>query len=370
MNKKQTRIISLLAIGILAILGSLYRLGFFQTKSKEKAEDTRTTKIAAPVSNAFAKSTPVKGIIIKEEELADIINVSGSTRPFEEVEISSEIAGKVQKLMFNEGNWVKKGTPLVQLKDDELKAQKQKLLVEKKLAEKIEERMKALYEKEGVSLQEYEVAAAETEKIAADIEVLNTQLEKTVIHAPFNGVLGLKTISEGQFISPGTSIVKLVVIQPIAIEFSIPEKYSGIIKKGSRVNFQLSGSTKNYFANVLASEAQIDPNTRTLTWKATYANSKREILPGAYISVNVPLQEYEESMVVPTEAIVPELGGKKVFLYKNGKAQEAKVETGIRKNEFIQLLTGVAPGDTVITTGVLQIRQGANVEITEIVSRR
>ncbi|MDV7392514.1 efflux RND transporter periplasmic adaptor subunit, partial [Arthrospira platensis SPKY1] len=172
-------------------------------------------------------------------------------------------------------------------------------------------------EKEGVSLQEYEVAEAEVDRYEADIKLLDVQLEKMQIKAPFSGVLGLRTISEGSFVSPGTPIVSLVRIDPIHIQFSIPEKYSDNLREGSRISFQVAGREGDFPATVVARNPKIDPNTRTVAFEAKSPNPKGQVLPGAFALVKVQLRRFDEAIMVPTEAVVPELGGKKLYVYRN-----------------------------------------------------
>lgn len=372
MKKKWVQIVS---TGAILVIGSFLLVQTDILKfGKDKNLESDSSKLStAQSSQAIAKKysvkkIPVKAMIVNPTALRDFIVVNGSTQPMEEVDISSEVSGKVSEILFSEGSRVKKGQLLVRLNDAELKAQKEKLLVEKKLAEKIAGRMENLYEKEGVSLQEYEVAEAEVDKYLADIKLLETQLEKTLIKAPFSGVLGLKMVSVGNYVSAGTPIVHLVSLQPIALEFSIPEKYSYLLQKGSMVQFKLSGLERTYSARVIARQPQIDATTRTLTLKATAPNPQNKILPGAFASVEVNLKHYDKAISIPTEAIIPELGGKKVYLFKNGKASPVQVETGIRQNKLIQIVRGIENGDTVITSGVLQIHPGTEVRLTEILA--
>lgn len=366
MKKRATRIISLL-IAIVLIGGFIYYQRYGLPFGEQAASTGESTESAPPSGPpGAAQAIPVKAMRINAAPLQESISVNGSTVPNEEVTISSEVPGKISEVLFTEGTWVEKGKALVQLDVDELNAQRERLVVQKNLNEKIAERLKGLYEKEGVSLQEYEVAKAEAEKVKADIDLIDVQIEKRTIRAPFSGRLGLKEVSEGSFLSPGAPIVNLVSTNPIKLEFSVPEKYSRILGQGSKVNFTLDGIEQPLTATVIASEPSIDPETRTFLLKATAPNSNGRILPGAFANVTVNLSEVQTAIMVPTEAIVPEMGGKKVYLFKGGKAQAVPVETGVRQASMVQVTGGLEPGDTVITTGVLQIRPGAAVDITTL----
>lgn len=311
------------------------------------------------------ENTPVKAMLIKTGELTDYISVNGSTVANEKVFVSSEVAGKITAIKFSEGMLVKKGATLVQLDDQELQAQMRELQVRKELTQKIAERLQSLYAKEGVSLQEYEIARAEADQVKAQMTLLSVQIDKRTIRAPFEGLLGLRQVSDGAYLSPGSPIVELVSINPINIEFSIPEKYSRKVARGTRINFRLDGSDEQFSATVVAKEPNIDANTRTLKLKASAPNPQGRILPGAFTNISVNLSEYDKAIMIPTQAIIPELNGKKVYVYKSGKAEAVTVETGVRQDTYIQVTNGLHSGDTLITTGVLLIKPGSDVTITE-----
>lgn len=362
MKKRTTRLLAFLGILVIAAVIILYRFGYLGGSDAQSAAPMQTSN-TSPASTSGPPALPVQGLLIKNTSVIDYISVNGSTQPDEEVVISSEVPGKVLKILFREGSRVRRGASLVQLDDTELRAQRQRLVVQQELNEKIAERLQALYEREGVSLQEYEVARAEVEKVKAEIALIDAQLEKRTIRAPFSGVLGLRMVSEGSYLSPGTPIVRLVNIQPIQLEFSVPEKYSRAVGPGTEVRFRLDGRDEDYKATVIATEPSIDPQTRTFLLKAEAANPDGRILPGAFANVTVNLEAYASSIMVPTQAVIPELGGKKVFVAKGGTAQSVQIETGIRQEANIQVLSGLEPGDTLITSGVLQLRQGSPVEV-------
>lgn len=362
MSKHKTRWIALSGIGILALVFILYRMGVFGEKAPEPAPTVQT----GPAGGQGGQALPVEGYVVEEAVLTDFIEVNGSAIPEEEVQITSEIAGKVEAILFEEGKPVEKGAVLVRLNDEEWKAQREKLVVQKRLSEKIADRLKALYEKEGVSLQEYEVAAAEVDRYDAEIKLLDVQLNKTVIRAPFSGVLGLRTISQGSYLSPGTPIVPLVRVNPIHVQFSIPEKYAADLKEGGKITFTLAGRDGSFPATVIARNPKIDATTRTVTFEAVAPNPGNRVLPGAFTLVKVQLKQFDKALLVPTEAVVPELGGKKLYIYRNGVAETVSVQTGIRQDRAIQVIEGLQPGDTVITSGILQLRPGMPVNISKM----
>ncbi len=368
MGKHTIRIVSVI-IALIVFAGGffLYRSGFFGGEKQPEPPKAAMPGMGPGGPGGMAGApTNVRVMKVQSRELRDEISVNGSTAPTEEVLISAEVSGKITRILFSEGTYVKKGALLVQLDEEELQAQRKRLLVRKELTQRIAERLKNLYEREGVSLQEYEIARAEADQVLAEISLLDVQISKRSVRAPFDGLLGLKMVSEGSFVSPGMSIVKLVSANPIHLSFSVPERYNSVVQKGTTVRFRMDGSDKLYNATVIAREPQIDLATRTLRIKASAPNPDGRILPGAFAAVSVGLKEYDRTIMIPTEAVIPEEGVQKVFLYRNGVAQVAQIETGIRKDADIQVLHGLSEGDTLITSGVMLIRPGAPVVIERI----
>ncbi|MDX1939639.1 MAG: efflux RND transporter periplasmic adaptor subunit [Saprospiraceae bacterium] len=364
MRKKLIRNLAIfLSIVIFGGAIYLYSTGYF---SKNKTPQLPEKGSAQPAAMRGGGPTPVEAVTIKAGSLHDVIYVNGSTVPNDEVAMASEVSGKITQIFFKEGSYVKKGAPLVQLDIAELKAQRDRLLVQQQLTRKIAERLEGLYKKEGVSLQEYEIARAEADQVDADLALIDVQISKRSVKSPFDGLLGLRQVSEGTYISPGAPIVNLVSTNPINIEFSVPERYSQNVDKGTKVTFRMDGSNEDFRATVVAKEPNIDLTTRTLKLKATAPNPNGKILPGAYVNVTVNLRDFEEAIMIPTQAVVAELEGKKVYLFKNGKAEQIDIETGIRRADLIQVVKGLSYGDTVITTGILQIRPEAPVTIAKL----
>ncbi len=315
---------------------------------------------------AFIPELAVKAFIARPQKLENKIFVTGTVLANEEIEIRSEISGKVEKIFFNEGSRVKKGDILVKVDDSELQAQLLKTQYQKKLAEEKEYRQRLLLEKEAISRQEYDIALTELNTLEAEIQLIKARIDKTEIRAPFDGVIGLRYVSVGSYISPSVKISTLQNIDTLKLEFSIPEKYIRLVNVGDRINFKVQGSDKRYTAVIYAIDPKIDPTTRTLQVRAIFPNKNHEVLPGSFAEIEVVLEEIPNAILIPSEAIIPSAEGSKVFVYNQGKAFERNVETGIRTERFIQIKSGLNPGDTVLTTGLLQLKSGFKVRITGI----
>jgi len=201
--------------------------------------------------------------------------------------------------------------------------------------------------------------------VKADIELIKAQIDKTEIRAPFDGRIGLKNVSEGSFVNTTTVIATLQNINPLKIDFSIPEKYSGKVKQGDPVKFKIVGTDDTYTGKVYAIEPKIDPLNRTLKIRAIYSNRTEKILPGSFADVELILQEIDDALMIPTHSVVPELKGQKVFLYKDGSAVPHNIQIGIRTDTRVQVVGGLNENDTLITSGILQLRPDMQVTISD-----
>ena len=314
---------------------------------------------------AFGNSkTPVTAKIISPSRLENKILITGSVLPNEILEVKSEVAGIITNIHFKEGQNLKEGDEMISLKDDELQAQLEKLRYNKKLKEETEFRQRKLLEKEAISKEEYDIALTELNTSEADIKVVEAQLAKTKIHAPFDGVVGLREISEGAYITSSTVIANFYSLDPMKIEFSIPGKYAGEVRIGDQINFKVDAYEEAFTGKVYAIEPQIDPATRTLKIRAVSPNQDRRLLPGQFARIELIMETVEDAMLLPTVAVVPELNGHKVFMTKGGKVISRPVKIGLRTEESVQIVEGLSLQDTVITSGILQMRPGAQVDIT------
>jgi len=305
----------------------------------------------------------VGGIVVKPALIQEIVKATGSVLANEEVALSAEQAGLIKGIYFDEGTYVPGGELLLKINDADMQAQLNNRQVQLQLATDREFRQKQLLGKEAVSQEEYDEALAALKILEAEIEYLKAQIDKTEIRAPFSGIIGLRQVSPGDFLTVGQIIANLVNVTQLKIEFAIPEKYAGKVKTGDVISFTTGSNEGDLKAEIYAIEPKIDPETRTLTIRAKYNNEENLILPGGFAHVEIILQENADALQVPTEAIIPELGGQKVYLYQNGNVVPAKVETGIRTANKIHITTGINAGDTVITSGLLQIRPGMPVNV-------
>ena len=351
--------------GIITVIGAgLIGGGIYSQLPKENEELAAADKIMNTGSKT-KKILNINATIIKPQVLTEDIPIIGSLIPDEEVDLSFETSGKIIEINFEEGTTVKKGQLLAKVYDRPLQAQLQRLVSQLKLAEDRVFRQDALLKRDAVSKEAYEQVKTELAILNADIESVEAQIEQTELRAPFDGVIGLRQVSVGTYASPTTVVAKLTKISPLKVEFAVSERYARDIKVGTNLTFTLEGSLNKYQAQVYARESSLDLNTHTLTVRALYPNPTG-IMPGRYAAITLRKQEFQDALAVPSQAIVPEMGKDKVFLYKNGKAEPVEITTGIRTESMVQAVKGLAEGDTVIISGTQQLRTGMPVTIDNI----
>lgn len=308
---------------------------------------------------------PVQGMLIKASALNNAVKTSGTLLADEQVELQAETNGKIVGLYFEEGARVSKGKLLLKINDAEWQAMLRKAESRLRLAEEMERRQKEMLKKEGISQTEYDQALNELNTAKADVAQAKEQIRKTEVIAPFDGVIGLKYISEGAYVTPNARIAGFHKIDRIKIEFSVPERYAAQVQSGQTIFFKTEGSETLREAKIYAVEPRIDELTRNLQLRAVCANNGT-LYPGAFVQVQVPLKEVSDAVMIPTEAVIPILKGQKVFLAKGDSVQEVKIKTGIRNDQFIQVTEGLKSGDTLITSALMQLKQGAKITLRSL----
>ncbi|HOR05212.1 MAG TPA: efflux RND transporter periplasmic adaptor subunit [Bacteroidales bacterium] len=307
------------------------------------------------------------GYVIIPVQMNEMIRSTGTLLPDEEVELTFETQGKVVGIYFDEGRRVKKGELLAKLNDAPLQAQLLKLQAQHKLTEEKVFRQKQLLDRDAISRESYDQVATELQTIEADIKLLEARISETELRAPFDGIIGLRLISEGAYATTQTPLARLVKISPLKLEFSIPERYAGDVSPGFPVKFSIDGISKEFQADVYAIDPKIEINTRTIVVRAYYPNKNEELKPGRFTSVSLLLSQIDNAVAVPSEALIPEMNGVKVFVYRNGKAEQVRVTTGLRTESQIEIKSGLKFGDTLLTTAILQLRQGIPVKLDTLI---
>ncbi len=333
---------------------------------KDEKKDEPAPRAQQGAGRQGGMPVQAEGFIVKTRPMSEDLEVPGSLLPYEETAIMPEISGRVVSLNVREGNFVSKGVILAKLFDGDLQAELKKLQVQLEIAEKTVDRYNELLKIQGISQQEYDLAQLQVNNLKADMDIVRVSISKTEVRAPYAGKLGLRNISVGAYVSPSNIITTLRKVDQLKLEFSVPEKYSNNMKPGSEVKFGLQGDKKKYTARVMATEASIEANTRTLKVRAVVNGSSTGLVPGAFAKVNLQMDKNLNSLVIPTQAVIPQARNKRVIIYNGGSARFQIVTTGIRDSSYVQITEGLSAGDTVVTTGLLAIRPESKIKLTKV----
>ncbi|HEX8515147.1 MAG TPA: efflux RND transporter periplasmic adaptor subunit [Bacteroidia bacterium] len=349
--KKRTLLIIIIIISALVLV----KIFFLQPENREQPKG----------GNPKAQTAAATGYVASPLMLENNIYSSGTVLAAEEVELRPEMSGKLVAVLFKEGTIVNKGELLAKINDADFQAQLKKLNLQYKLSREREGRVKGLLDIKGVSQEEYDVAANELETIEADMDFTRAQIAKTEIRAPFRGKIGLKSVSEGSFVTNANVIASIQQTDLLKIDFAIPEKYAALVKVGDTVKFSVEGIRGKLSAKVAALEPRINSQTRNMMVRAIYNNPEGTVYPGAFAKVEL-IASKKQSFMIPSEALIPEMKGSKIFIVRNGKAFPQKVETGVRSDAGVEILSGLKAGDTVITTGIMSLKPEMNVKIIQL----
>ena len=314
--------------------------------------------------NTGRGNLPVSGIVAQYSVTANGIPVNGSLLANEEVELVAEIVGKVRKIYFQEGSFVKKGQLLLKVDDADLQAQLTRSEFQKKLLSEKLERQRILLKRESISRESFDQLQTDYNMLEADIELLRVKISRTEIRAPFDGEMGFRYVSEGSYVQPSSKITTIVDNSILKYEFYVPERYADNNLKGREEFFRVTGNDKLYSANVYAVDPLIDVKTRMILLRARFRNKNHELMPGMFAKGNIVFGGKNEFIAVPTEAVVPEMNGKRLWVVKNGKAASVPVETESRDEKNVEVVSGITVGDTVLTGGLMQLREGMSVAVT------
>ncbi|MCB0697426.1 MAG: efflux RND transporter periplasmic adaptor subunit, partial [Chitinophagaceae bacterium] len=309
-------------------------------------------KTEAPKGGGKPRGLSAIGYVVAPASFSDLYIASGSLLPNEEINILPEVSGRVTGIHFNEGSAVAQGQLLVQLYDEEIKAQLQKLKAQRELQLKTQQRQKSLVDIGGISRQEYETTQTQVQSIEADIAYAEAQLRATKIIAPFSGNIGIRNISVGAVVTPSTIITTLQQTHPLKMDFNVPDQYRNSVKNGKKVLFSVNGMQDTLTGTITAVDPGADAVTRTIRVRASVPNHDKKLVAGSFARILVPLQSDSNAIMVPSQSVIPTTKDKLVAVVRNGKADMVKVILGARTEDKVEILNGLSKGDTILTTGI------------------
>lgn len=307
----------------------------------------------------------VETIRVTPQPFEEKLTATGSLQSDEQVMLRPEMSGIVGEIAFNEGDYVEAGRVLVRLRAQDLVARMERAEAQLQLAQREGERQQSLGQRQAISRSELDQAKSSLEVARADFELAKAELAKAEVRAPFSGVIGLRAVSVGGYVTPTTDIASFRKVDPLKLELNVPERYARFIRPDLRVEFSVAGTDENFSGTVYAVEPGIDPVTRTLRLRAHVPNPERRLNPGAFVEAQLVLDRIEDAIVVPSLAVVPGLKEETIFVVNNGTAESRKVTTGIRTADSVLIEDGLKPGEEVIVSSILQLRPGVRVAPVE-----
>jgi len=345
MNKPYTVKYIVILIGIASLFASC-------SEKKVKSNEAN--------SNEFL----VDAVKVVPQNFETILKVTANILPYERVELKAPVSGTVLSIDFNEGQFVNKGQLIVRIDDRTWIAQEKGLKAQLLSATADLKRKEELLTMEGASQQDVDQAQASVDDLAAQIEELNVNISLANVKAPFDGKLGMRDFSLGSYLNQGQVITTLSQSRKLKVDFNFSSQYRKQVEKGKEVKVISGGDTVPsviYAVNPLASNT-----SRTMQIRSVIENNSKNLIPGDFAEVLVPIQVDKKAIIVPSDCIVPELNAQTVFVFHNGKALRKTVELGARTDAMVQILNGVSTGDTVLTTGLMRVKNNFPVKIKEI----
>lgn len=333
---------------------------------------SKETKIPA-AGNTKKQAPPppaVNGFITSYSSVSDNLELPGTIIANEETEIHPEISGRLTYLNITEGRVISKGTLIAKIYDGDLKAQLNKLNVQLRVQEQTIKRYEELLKINGVSRQEYDLIVLQSNNIHADIEIIQSNILRTEIRAPFSGTMGLRMISPGAYVSPQTTLTTIRQNNELKLDFTLPEKYTSQLMNGQMVNFTSEGNKKTYNAKVIATESGISEENRGLNIRAVVTNNDGKLLPGNFAKIKISFQPDPKAIMIPSQAIIPQARGKQVVVYHNGEIAFVDVLTGIRDSARVQITSGLTAGDTIIISGLMGLKPKGKVVLNTVKSEK
>jgi membrane fusion protein, multidrug efflux system len=319
-------------------------------------------QVEPPARPAGRPPLVVDVVRIEPRPLRDTLSATGSLLAREEVSLEAERAGVVREIRFEEGRPVEVGQVLVVLDDSELAAQLERARAQLELATAIELRDRELLASGGlVSQLEYDRSLASLNIARAEIALIEAQLAKTRMVAPFDGVAGLRRVSVGAFLTPGTPVLSVRDVSSLRLDFTLPERYRRHLEPGQSVEFRVDGDSGRFPATIFAIEPGVDEITRSIRVRALAPNDAGRLMPGAFAQVEVPIADIPEAILIPPIALIPGLKQQSVFVHRNGEVEARLVETGLRTADAVQILSGLEAGEEVVASGILELRPGMRV---------
>lgn len=304
---------------------------------------------------------PVEVATARQDTVVDAVLATGAVEAIQFVELRPEIPGRLMEILAREGTEVRRGTPLFKVDDAELRAIVAQLEAERDVAAQALQRTRELIALNAASEADLENAEATFRSREAQLELQQVRLERTLVRAPFRGVVGERFVSVGDYVNTTTRLTTLQTADPQRVAFQVPERYAARIEVGQNVDFRVAAVERRFSGRVDFVDPVVQVPARTILVKAQVANPDRALLPGMFVEARLVVEVRPEAIVVPEDAILPLEGRNFVWVVEEGRADRREVELGVRTPGFVEIRQGMSPGEQVVVGGLQQLREGAPV---------
>ncbi|HZD25322.1 MAG TPA: efflux RND transporter periplasmic adaptor subunit [Alphaproteobacteria bacterium] len=332
--------------------------------SRSAAQQKAPEKSSIEATPRTAPGTPVEAAPVEVSTVRETITVIGSLRSNESVIVRPEITGRITEIHFEEGQRVKQGDLLFSLDRDVLEASLREARASLAASRRDYERADELLKKGAGTARQRDDALGKLEIDQARLALAQARLERTRITAPFGGIVGLRQVSIGDYVSPGQDLVNLENIDPIKVEFRVPEVYLRLLKVGMKLTVTVDALPGETFeGEVYAIDPRFDAAGRSVALRATIPNPDSRLRPGLFARVEMIAAERPQAILIPEQAIMPR--GEQQFVYRviDGKAEMTRVTLGIRRRGQVEVTDGLSPGDVVVSAGHQKLREGTPVAV-------
>ena len=352
----------LMLVAVLALLGGLGYIKFHQIETA-----------IAQGANFKIPPTAVTTVVAQKETWPSTLSVIGTAAAVEGVTVSADLPGTIDKIHFESGQWVHEGDVLVELDTRQERAQLASLEAQRDLAKTNYGRAQELIKAGVISHSEYDTATAQQKATEAQVGDTRAAIARKTIRAPFTGMLGIRQVSLGQYLAAGQAIVALQSVDPIYVNFGVPQQETGKVAPGRAIRVKNNDLPGLFFSGkITALDSVISEQTRNIQVQATLANKGNHLRPGMYVEVEMPVGQPREVVPLPASAINYAPYGDSVYIVSDMKDPKGNSYRGVRqqvvkiegsRGDQVAIISGVKPGDEVVSSGVFRLRNGAPIEV-------
>ena len=315
----------------------------------------------------------VTTVVARQDEWSSSVSSIGTVTAVQGVTVSADLPGIVEKISFESGRMVRKGDLLVKLDTSQEEAQLAAGEARRNLTRLNLDRMKGLHQSGVISQSDYDRSVAEAQQNEAQVGEIRATIERKTIRAPFSGLLGIRQVNLGQFLNAGAPIVPLQSLRPVYVNFAVPQREMGRLRPGTAVQLKPEGGSEILAAGrITAVDSVVDPATRNVQIQATFDNADGRLRPGMFVEAQVVMGASQVVVTLPASSVSYAPFGDSVFIVEDVKGPDGKTFRGVRQ-QFVKLggtrgdqvavVSGLKPGEEVVTSGVFKLRNGAAVQV-------